>query len=303
MEKKALTARINLLFGILCLPFAVQIFASSLLGSLWWLPMGEYVRRVLLPQILYPLLVGLLALTVVRIERIPLNDWSVPSLTVGQAMPWFGLFLGGVTVGNYLNNALLSALRAAGLILPDVFADADPTTGGEALWFFVAMAILPALSEELLFRGLTVGGLGQVHPMGSVVLSAFAFAMMHATLQQIPFALFMGLLFGFVYRKTGRLIYPVLMHFINNARACLITFLRVFHSPLLAAQVGTVSDLVFLAFGVWGLVCLIRRKELSLPPPGEEGRGLWQAVLSSVGFWAFTLLYLGLTLLRLKAGE
>ena len=302
MGKNELRERITLLFWILCLPFGAQLITSSFLKWLGQFPMDEYLKDFLAPQAVYPLLTGLLAFFALRFGRIPLKAAEAPRRRMGEILPWFGLFFGVVTVGNWLNNLLMSVIRSStGAALPDVFADGDPTTAAQAVGYFVVMAILPAISEELLFRGLVVGGLGDLHPLGSVLLSSFAFAMMHATLQQIPFAFFVGFLLAFVYRKTGRILYPMLMHFFNNAYVCFITFLRVFADGTVASVAENVIDAVSVTVGVLSLAILLKRKEFSLPAPREEGRRFGKETLSSVGFWTFTVLYFMLTALRIAA--
>jgi hypothetical protein len=134
-----------------------------------------------------------------------------------------------------------------------------------------------------------------------VILSAFAFGMAHATLQQIPFAVFMGLAFGLVYIRTGNLFYPVLLHFVNNSWACTTTFLQVAFGKDVMGTVVRIGNLAFLFVGVVSFLWLKEKKAFSFSemPKTVDGKTVLRSTLTSVGFWAFTGLYAVLTVVGL----
>jgi membrane protease YdiL (CAAX protease family) len=81
------------------------------------------------------------------------------------------------------------------------------------------MALVPAISEELLFRGVLFrvfkSWSGNLH--ASVILTSLFFATLH--LQPFKFFPMMALsaMFCYIYYLTGSLWVPMLIHFINNA--------------------------------------------------------------------------------------
>ena len=304
-----LRKRINLIFGVLCIPIAFQFFLGFLLGILtvlreYGIFLSDYTLSFVIPQTVYPLLNALLALTVLLSLPRQRGVKGMLQPVKKDFFPWFGFFLGAVTVGNFANNFLMTLFeRLTGIGLPAVFSEYDPSTVGQGVLFFFVIAVLPAVSEELLFRGLGGGGLAEFHPTGAVVLSAFAFGLMHATVQQIPFAVFMGLVFGLIYVRTGNLLYPILLHFANNTWACAITFLQIAFGEEVTGIVYLIGSTVFFVAGIVSFRWLKKNGKLTLKeaPARVDGKTVLQSTLTSVGFWGFTALHVLLTVLNLMS--
>lgn len=78
--------------------------------------------------------------------------------------------------------------------------------------------LIPALSEEVLFRGFSQSLFEQaLSPTGAITLAAFLFALLH--LQPFMFLPLMalGFYFGYLAWRTGSIIPPVIGHFLFNA--------------------------------------------------------------------------------------
>lgn len=79
------------------------------------------------------------------------------------------------------------------------------------------IAVVPALLEEVLFRGYILFGLRRNHSeTKSIVISALVFGLVHLNPWQFISAFFLGLLFGWIALKTRSIILPVAGHFLNN---------------------------------------------------------------------------------------
>jgi sodium transport system permease protein len=80
------------------------------------------------------------------------------------------------------------------------------------------MAALPAICEELAFRGFIFGGLvrerGKVR---AIVVTALMFGISHGVLQQSIAASLMGLVLGWITLRTGSVLPCICIHFTNNA--------------------------------------------------------------------------------------
>lgn len=92
---------------------------------------------------------------------------------------------------------------------------------GNLMLGLVVMAIIPAVCEELLFRGIILGGLlntakNNKQRIICVVISALIFALVHQSCLQLFYPFIMGLLFGFIYMYTHNLIYGMILHFASN---------------------------------------------------------------------------------------
>ncbi len=297
-------SRVNTAFLVMVLTLGVQ-FVVSIPSSIFSF-LSEFVVSVptyytdfVLLQFLYPIGTSLLALIALRIIKIPLRSLVTIQPIRGDFIPWLGVFL-GVTVGmNYTVNFLLDLLARVGIEIPDIFDSYTPQDLPQAICYFVVLAILPPVCEEILCRACVCGLLKHFHPWTAVLVSAFAFGMMHATVQQIPFAFVLGLVLGFVYVKTGNLLYPILLHFVNNAFACLMTYLSVWASDTVVSIVGYGADILFVLFGITSIPWLIRKKQFTLKeiPHSLSAFDGKSAVVKAPWFWIFTGLYAGMTLL------
>ena len=76
--------------------------------------------------------------------------------------------------------------------------------------------LLPALGEELLFRGVILQRLRHYGMRAAVVVSALAFALSHGAWAQIPYALIAGLLLGTVALYTHSVLPAIVLHFALN---------------------------------------------------------------------------------------
>ena len=85
----------------------------------------------------------------------------------------------------------------------------------------LTMALIPAVCEEFLFRGVVLGGLlngakTKKARILCVVLSALMFAFIHQSALQFIYPFIMGCVFGLVYMYTGNLLYSIILHFVSN---------------------------------------------------------------------------------------
>ena len=97
------------------------------------------------------------------------------------------------------------------------------TTG--SFWVnFLCVSIFAPFFEEWLCRGMVLRGLlaRGTRPWIAIAVSALFFAVIHMNPWQAIPAFAGGILFGYVYYKTGSLRLTMLMHFTNNTMALII---------------------------------------------------------------------------------
>ena len=82
----------------------------------------------------------------------------------------------------------------------------------------ILMSILPAIAEELLFRGVLQNLLKKWSKNGhfAIVITSLIFALIHSNPEQILGILLLGLALGYLFELTGNLIYPIVLHASNN---------------------------------------------------------------------------------------
>ncbi len=89
----------------------------------------------------------------------------------------------------------------------------------------ITMAVLPAICEELLFRGLIFKGLQEkFNPHIAIVISAAMFTLLHGSLQQTVYQFILGMMLGYAMYYGKSIIYPMLLHFVNNLVVVISSF-------------------------------------------------------------------------------
>ena len=108
---------------------------------------------------------------------------------------------------------------------PEWFDNAMSKIMDAPVWItLISVSIFAPLFEEWLCRGLVLRGLLQkTHPVSAILVSAAFFAVLHMNPWQALAAFLLGILFGFVYYKTGSLKLTMLMHCVNNTMAVVFT--------------------------------------------------------------------------------
>ncbi|MDV3307987.1 MAG: CPBP family intramembrane metalloprotease [Cyclobacteriaceae bacterium] len=94
---------------------------------------------------------------------------------------------------------------------------------GELLIALIVIAVLPAIGEEFVFRGLFQNELKGLtnNTHVAIWLAAFLFSAFHIQFFGFVPRLLLGGLFGYLYAWSGSLLIPIFAHFVNNALAVL----------------------------------------------------------------------------------
>lgn len=97
------------------------------------------------------------------------------------------------------------------------------------------IALLPAVAEELMFRGGLQRAFGRMfqNPHIAIWFSAFIFSAIHMQFYGFFPRLFLGATFGYLYFWSGSLWYAIFGHFINNGYAvCMAWYMQKNNIPL-----------------------------------------------------------------------
>lgn len=124
----------------------------------------------------------------------------------------FFLMYGGNLFGN-LVNAVISDLFGISITDP---VESLVTGGIPMPALFVLTVILAPFFEELFFRKLLIDRMNVYGQGTAIIATAVMFGLFHGNLSQFFYAMALGLVFGYIYVKTGKLRYSVFMHMIIN---------------------------------------------------------------------------------------
>lgn len=186
----------------------------------------------------------------------------------------------------------------------------DFATSDALVFKLLFMVILAPLLEEFFFRKLLIDRMSRYGEGLSVVVSAAMFGLFHGNLNQMFYAFSLGLVFGYIYLKTGRLRYSVGLHMglnllggvvapwlleqLNDAPVDLLTELL---SP--AVLLMAAYSMLMMSAAVTGLVllCVNARNIRFTPAPQQLGKERWGTVLWNPGMLLFLLTCLGMVAL------
>ena len=132
-----------------------------------------------------------------------------------------GMHLGGAFSGI---EKWMKELEETAQALTDKMTNVD-TIGGLLLNLLV-IALIPAVGEEMTFRGVFQQSLTRrMSPHIAIILSAAIFSFFHFQFFGFLPRLFLGILLGYMFYITGSLWTSILMHFVNNGAAVTLYYL------------------------------------------------------------------------------
>lgn len=139
--------------------------------------------------------------------------------------------LGGFRMALVVSVATIATafvVEPVGLLLPDMHEwlekAMEQLTGGPVWVSLLCVSVFAPLFEEWLCRGLVLRGLfAHMKPAAAIAVSAAFFAVLHMNPWQAIPAFLLGMLFGYVYYKTGSLKLTMLMHCVNNTFSVLMS--------------------------------------------------------------------------------
>ena len=92
----------------------------------------------------------------------------------------------------------------------------------------ILMAVIPALVEEFIFRGLFYGTYRKCGVLKGALMSGLVFGLFHLNINQFCYAFVIGVVFAFMVEATGSIWSSVLAHFaINTYSITIIQLLKI----------------------------------------------------------------------------
>lgn len=129
-------------------------------------------------------------------------------------------------------SVLIPSLWVEGLIpeslKEDVLADVLPEMLSSP-WGYIAVGLLAPIAEEVVFRGAILCAAYSVFSKNvgerpearwtAIIMTAFLFAGVHFNPAQMPHAMLMGILLGWLTMRTRSIIPAIIIHWLNNSFA------------------------------------------------------------------------------------
>lgn len=157
---------------------------------------------------------------------------------------------------NSLINYLFFLLEKIGYS-PDTSLPLPLTNGWWLIINLFALAIIPAVCEEVIYRGIILNGFRRFGTVNAILISSLFFALAHGSAMQFFYQFILGIVLGFVLIKTGSIFASMLVHFLNNATVIVFNFVTKSQSEAVVYSVSDVISSFTLAIAAAGVLILL----------------------------------------------
>ncbi len=184
-------------------------------------------------------------------------SWMLLAVPVGLAV---------CLAGNFVTNSILVFLEEYGITLVE-HEEIIPSDFFGRLVYCVQVAVVPAFTEELAFRGVVMQPLRKYGEKFAIFASAAVFAIMHGNLSQVPFAFIAGVAIGYAVSLTGSLWTGIAIHFANNLYSVVLTFLieDITDAALLNSIYWFINIAIFSLGAVAAFVLYLKTRNKTVP--------------------------------------
>ena len=248
MENSHVIAKIMVWLGLIFVMFSLTVLVIALvtqgnplsdINTLKWIQLLQTISLFLLPSLILAYLCAKAPWNWLLLDK--KVDWKVLLWAIGIML----VALPAINLMSHFNQQMVLPSWLSGLEewMKNKEAEAEwltkqfmsVTTVSGLLVNLLLMAVLPALSEEITFRGVLQRLLSPKHSTLnshlstlnshlSIWLTAIIFSAIHMQFYGFLPRMLMGAMFGYALVWTGSLWIPILMHFTNNAMAVLLYF-------------------------------------------------------------------------------
>ena len=157
------------------------------------------------------------------------------------------------------------------------------------LQYILMVCVCAPIVEELFFRGFIIKKMLVHGELAAITVSAFVFGLVHGTLSQIPYALVLGVVLGYIYIRFGNIYLNIGLHMFLNFMGGVFGML-IIDIPY-ADYIDIGISLLFIAAAV--VILIVKRKDIRINAEDElEGLAAGQqikAVLLNPGMILFAV--------------
>lgn len=129
------------------------------------------------------------------------------------------------------------------------------------IFSLITLGLLPAVGEEFLMRGVIYRSYRKKSPILAWILSAFIFGLFHMNFNQMPYAVFLGIIFVLMVEASDSLITSMCMHFFVNGLSTTANYFAVKNLSAAASQgvegaIGSGTEMMATLITLIVMVCL-----------------------------------------------
>ena len=223
----------------------------------------------------------------------------------GISVKTFILYTGITITLMWIGNmaGLIITMLLSGAMQSDIVNPVQQLINSADIWInLLIISIFAPICEEILFRKFLIDRTIKYGAKVSIILSAVLFAFFHGNLNQFFYAFLMGGFFAYVYIRTGKITYTIILHAIVNFMGSVmslilansVTNIQITPNPVDALIIlGYIAIILsFLLIGLYGLTRIKKARfngsktQISLKNP-------FKTVYLNLGMILFILFFIG----------
>lgn len=220
----------------------------------------------------------------------PFKWYFLPVALFLSAAMFFGV--------GFVNDTLVRAFEKLGVILGGVDIPLD--NFGQYVIFSVVFALLPAVFEEVFFRGLIIKCLEGVKPLYTVIAVSLCFALYHCSAAQLVYQLIYGALLTLLALTAKSSIPSMIAHFINNFAVITLEYFNV--SVNLYNLAGIILGSLSLGAITALLILLLKNGQKIAKKDGDTNKISSFYIFASLGIFTCLLMMVGSIIMSLIGG-
>ena len=296
MNPRQVFSRVGFAYAAyLTISTASQLLAAALLQP-FRAQMGEDLWFVVCMLCMYPAAFLVFWLLMRRIPKDPAGRPDMP-LRAGRFLGIFIICVGVMYAGNLLGQ-LISQMADRLTGRQSVNAVVELVMGMDTWAVFLAAVAAAPVMEELLFRKLLLDRVSVFGDRTAILLSGVVFGLAHGNFYQFFYAFGLGSIFAWVYLRTRRIRFSILLHVLINFCGSILP-MQLLHMmrdyPVIGAHLLLGQTMLMLAAAICGVILLIcqRRDWILLPGSCPIPAGKWfGTVFANKGILVFFLVSL-----------
>ena len=160
-----------------------------------------------------------LPLVCVVLSKVPGKLPEKNKISVGNWFIFFMITYGLAIAANLVttfSNWILKEVTGKGTINQVMDLLDTDTSEAKLIAYFVACFVAP-LMEELVFRRMLLTRMLPFGERAAILTSGIMFGLFHGNLSQVLYASILGICFGYLYVRTGKIHYTILLHMLINS--------------------------------------------------------------------------------------
>lgn len=131
------------------------------------------------------------------------------------------LYLFLIPINSLVSTFILKNIPALEKLLDQI---PTPSNGIELVKSIFFIAVLPAIFEELFFRGFLFKSLEKFGVKSKIILSSLFFTFLHFNPLNFVGPLFIGMVYGYLRHRTDSIFPSMICHFFNNSLAVILSY-------------------------------------------------------------------------------